>query len=103
MKKYVVRHYIKTTSIPPRVLRFERESLFQSTPHVGSNLNVGPGGDHLRVDDVTFHENGPVILTVEPFTGLRPDEVDETISEMVNDEGWTLASDTARRRKNQKR
>ena len=97
MKKFIVRHYIKTTSIPPRVLRFERESLFLSTPHVGSKLSVGPGGDRLRVDEVTFHEDGPVILTVEPFTGLRPDEVDETISEMVNDEGWTLASDYQKR------
>ena len=96
MQEHTLRFYMTTNSIKPRVLRFERKALFQSTPLVDAWLDLED--DHLKVESITFVENGGIVLEVYPFEHLKENDIENTIEEMTVDRKWILASDTKDRR-----
>lgn len=88
MQQFLIRYYMKTHS--KRVLRFERKANFQSTPCVGSQLELK--NDCLCVEKIIYREDGGVVLVVKS-ENIEDFDAEEIIEEMTGVRGWQLASD----------
>lgn len=88
MQTFKIIYYCRSEN--DHILRFTREAKFQSTPFIGSHLSLE--NDNLKVDDITFVENGMIEISVEKDS-FKDADAARFIDEMKS-MGWSLSSDS---------